>query len=79
MVLGSGPTEFEDVVEQVNDNGDFEWGDFPYGGASVVRYGPLELVGACSGFKQVEDHLVTELILGHLAKRILAESDPPLP
>lgn len=48
-----------------------EWGDFPYGGAVWRRYGPLTLIGACSGYKQFQDHIVMDQIFGCLAQIIL--------
>lgn len=79
MVLHGRPGKFQDIVDQIDGNGNFPWGDFPYGGAARVSYGPVQLIGACSAFTQFEDHLVTELILGDLARRILAGCNPPQP
>ncbi len=67
----SNPDHFQEVVETQNNDGTFSWGDFPYGGAASLRLGNLWLAGACSAFSQVEDQIVTSLILGNLAKKII--------
>lgn len=74
MVLDSKDDPFQDKVPMQDEDGNFPWGDFGFGGAVRAFYGPLEIVGACSGFSQFEDHLVTGLILGDIAKLLLRGS-----
>lgn len=68
---------FRDVVESQEPDGSFAWGDFPWGGATLVPYGNdvgtngLILAGACSAFTEIEDDTVTKLVLGAVAKPIL--------
>jgi hypothetical protein len=77
MVLNKRSDLFRDTVDQTNDDGDFEWGDFACGGAVRVNFGDLELVGACSAFRPFEDHLVTQFMLGDLVRQILAAKFAP--
>lgn len=65
-------TYFEDVVDQVDEFGNFVWGDYPWGGAVEVKMGNLLLHGAVSCFNDdVDDDVIARLILGLLAKQIL--------
>lgn len=68
-----GDTEwFEDCVDSQDPNGNFEWGDFPWGGATALTYGEeFALIGAVSGFTEIEDDTVAKLILGGIAKPII--------
>ena len=63
---------FRDPVESASvDPGKFLWGDFPYGGAVIRDMGVLMMVGACSGFTELEDDMVTGMILADLAGHII--------
>lgn len=62
---------FPNPVESQNEDGTFPWGSFPWAGASVQTYGSLHLVGSVSALKEIQDHTVANLILGHVAERII--------
>ena len=65
------PSYFEDVVEQMNDDGTFPWGDFPWGGAVSESFGEMWLIGAVSCLTEIEDDFIAKLILGGLGKLIV--------
>lgn len=65
------PDLFEDKVESSDADGNYPWGDFPWGGAVDARFGALCLIGAVSCLSEIEDDTVTRLILGCIAQRII--------
>jgi hypothetical protein len=52
----------EEVVESVDDEGRFPWGDFPYGGAVRLTMGTVRPWVAASAFKQDEDVIAASLV-----------------
>lgn len=66
---------FMNTVNSRDDDGNYPWGDFPWGGASVRQFGRLHVIGACSGFSEIEDDMVTNLILTEFAKRVILAED----
>lgn len=62
---------FQDIVESVEEDGSFTWGDYPWGGAVAVNVGGIELRGAVSCLKEVEDDAVAKLILGLIGAEML--------
>ena len=66
---------FMNTVNSRDDDGNYPWGDFPWGGASVRQFGRLHVIGACSGFSEIEDDMVTNLILTEFAKRVVFAED----
>lgn len=46
---------FRNVVESVEDDGRFRWGDFPHGGAVSMEMRQLNLLGAVSVYDEDED------------------------
>jgi hypothetical protein len=69
--LKGGQHHFRDIVDSVDEDGNYPWGDFPWGGATIVHMGDLVLVGAVSALSEIEDDFVARLILGSIAKRIV--------
>jgi hypothetical protein len=69
--------QFEDVVESAVD-GKFPWGDFPYGGATIVRTGNIILPCAVSGFHEVEDDTAAKAIGGRIGSTMLQMDYPEL-
>lgn len=69
------PDQFKDPVESREQDGSFKWGDFPYGGAVYVQLGDISLHGACSAFTQIQDDMVTRVILTHMGEKILESLD----
>ena len=59
-------TQFRDSVDSVQDDGTFQWGDFPWGGGTLVGCGDLVLPVAVSGFSETEDDFVAKFIAGYL-------------
>lgn len=55
---------FRDVVDSVENDGRFRWGDFPHGGAVSVEMGELNLLGAVSVYAEDEDGVVAATLLG---------------
>ncbi|MFZ1250004.1 MAG: hypothetical protein WAR37_00945 [Candidatus Microsaccharimonas sp.] len=66
------PKHFRKVVDSEQEEGVYQWGDFPYGGAVLAQYGPLILIGATSGFTEMQDDMVTRMILGGLGEQIVS-------
>ena len=66
---------FQNTVDSRDRDGNYPWGDFPWGGASVQQFGRLYVIGACSGFSEIEDDMVTNLILTEFAKRVVLAED----
>lgn len=63
---------FEDIVDSKDADGNYPWGDFPWGGAVGLTYGEeFALIGAVSGYSEIEDDTVAKLILGAIAKPII--------
>ena len=56
------PGRFEDVVEAQEADGSFLWGDFPYGGASIVTVGRHDVLFSVSGYTQESDDFVSKLL-----------------
>ena len=67
---------FRDIVES-EVSGIFPWGDFPWGGAVIMQYDELTLTGSVSCYKEIEDDIVTRLILGLFGKEIMVASGLP--
>lgn len=70
--------KFYEVVESVEPDGSFAWGDFPYGGAVFVSFGSYQLLGAVSGLSEQEDHAVAGMILNVIGLQ-LAKTGYKLP
>jgi len=58
--------QFCDVVESVEDDGSFAWGDFPYDGAAYTGVQGRVLLGAVSAFPKEQDPIVARLITGFI-------------
>ena len=71
--ISESPVRFQDIVDSVNDDGTFSWGDFPWGGATLYPIGDAEVVlmGSVSALSEIEDDVVAQLILGLLAQPII--------
>ncbi len=65
------PELFQDGVESQDTDGTFPWGDYPWGGATVISFPEFALAGAISGFSEIEDDFVCRMILGGLAQQII--------
>lgn len=70
------PGTFHDTVESKEDDGSFEWGDFPWGGATFVRVGKLLIPSSVSCLLEVEDDAVAKAIGGLIGAQILQISNP---
>ncbi len=65
--------DFINVVESVDENGNFPWGDFPWGGATYYTVGTLIIPVAVSSLREDEDDMVANLfgsLIGNLITRI---------
>lgn len=60
------PELFRDEVVNVEDDGTFTWGDFPYDGATYLTVQGRRLLGAVSALPKEEDPVASRLILGIL-------------
>ncbi len=69
------PNAFIDIVDEQEPDGSFEWGDFPWGGATFVRVGDLVLPSAVSCLNEVEDDVVAKTISGHVGAKMLKLRD----
>lgn len=58
--------QFREIVESVEDDGTFTWGDFPYDGATYTEVQGRTLLGAVSAFPKEQDPVVARLITGFL-------------
>lgn len=58
--------DFQDVVDSVDVEGRFPWGDFPHGGAVQLLMGHSTLLGAVSVYKEDEDCAAVAPFLGHI-------------
>ena len=56
------PDAFSDVVDSVQDDGTFAWGDFPWGGAVRITMGGMIFTCGVSGFTQRQDHAAALLL-----------------
>jgi hypothetical protein len=65
------PHAFINIVKEQEEDGSFEWGDFPKGGATFVRVGGLILPCSVSCFKEVEDDAVAKTCGGHTGATML--------
>ena len=73
----NAPHLFQDIVEsKQGDANPFEWGDFPWGGATFVEVGDLILPCAVSALKEVEDDAVAKLLGGLIGATILKMNHP---
>jgi hypothetical protein len=72
------PESFIDVADSVDGDGNFAWGDFPWGGAVIVDVFGVVAAGAVSCLHEIEDDYVARLHLGDILKRI-AISDGLVP
>ena len=71
------PEKFRDVIESVDDDGNFRGGDFPYDGATFVKVQDRLLLGAVSAYPKEQDPLVSRLVTGHIGL-VMFESDKRL-
>jgi hypothetical protein len=64
---------FRDVIEtqKRDEDGLFAWGDFPWGGATLVHSGDFILPCAVSCLKEVEDDAVAKMIGGFIGAAML--------
>ena len=67
--------DWEDVVDQLDKDGKFPWGDFPWGGAVTVIMGDMVLVGAMSCLHEIDDDTVMRTFLRLLGKQIILHDD----
>ena len=58
--------EFIDVIESVDEHGNFTWGDFPYGGCVIRDCGEYTIVFSCSALTQEQDDTVSHFGAGAL-------------
>ena len=58
------PGAFVDVVNSVDEDGSFPWGDFPWGGATFVHVGDIVIPTAVSCLREVEDDAIAKLLGG---------------
>lgn len=65
------PEAFVDVVDSIQDDGTFAWGDFPKGGAVRTIMGGMIFVCGVSGFSPDEDHAVALLLANALGVRFV--------
>ncbi len=68
---------FLNVVESVEPDGSFAWGDFPYGGAVHVRVDGRPFIGAVSALNQVHDDGIAGLLTSLVARKAVAIEESP--
>lgn len=61
---------FQGVVESVEPDGTFAWGEISEGGAAFVRFRDLLYLASVSGFRPEENHWLALMIGGFLAAEI---------
>ncbi len=71
MLRINRPDAFQDIVESVDNNGNFLWGDFPWGGATFVHVGDVVIPSAVSGLLEVEDDALAKLAGGLIGAEML--------
>jgi hypothetical protein len=70
------PFDFQDVVDSVDEYGNFPWGDYAWGGATFVRAGHFVIPCAVSCLAEVEDDAVAKLMGGLLGNSLLRGTNP---
>jgi hypothetical protein len=70
------PKLFRDIVESEDGHGGFPWGDFPWGGGTLVRVGDLTIPCAVSALREVEDDPIAKLLGGLTGAVMLKERNP---
>jgi hypothetical protein len=66
--------DFEHVVESVEPDGTFVWGDYPYGGAAFSEVINHIIPVAVSCLKEEEDDWMAKLIGGYIGAHLLREA-----
>jgi hypothetical protein len=70
------PDAFQDVVGSVDDDGNFVWGDYPYGGAVFVPGGDMVYPCSCSALLEVQDHAMSMTAGGLVISELLQVTRP---
>lgn len=69
---------FQDRVVSEDDDHNYPWGDFPYGGATFTKVGNLYIPAAVSTLRAVEDDNVSRLYGGTVGQEMLKVRYPGL-
>lgn len=72
----TAPELFQDPVESKQADGGFPWGDFPWGGGTLVSVGNIVIPCAVSALWEVEDDAVAKAIGAFVATDMLRRDQP---
>ena len=70
------PDAFQDIVASAEEDGSFEWGDFPFGGATFVHSGEIFIPMSVSCLREVEDDAVAKALGGMVGAQMLKVNNP---